>query len=146
MSRPAVGFGAGAWGDDVWNNIVTKRVGAPPLRFKGRKLSQVVDGPQPVQISITLWVRKSKGFTVAVTMGEVGTSASADTVDDAMSWLECYCDSFAEHSANTSTSFVKLYNDLATERALRITVGVALDRWDQLAKDDTAGGLEKDMA
>ncbi|MEM9425102.1 MAG: hypothetical protein AAGA06_00215 [Pseudomonadota bacterium] len=129
---------------------MTKRIGAPPLRFKGRKLSQVIDGPEPARVSITLWARKSKGFTAAVSMGEVGASASADTVDDAMRWLESFCNSFAEQSANTSTShpmsIIKLFNDLAVERALRVTVGVALDRWDQLANDDTADGIEKDTA
>lgn len=113
---------------------MTKRDGAPPLRFKGRELARVEDARDGVATSITLWERKTRGYVAAVAAGRLVDSASSETLDGSMSWLEELCerDGPAPAHATVRDLLAATPTEIAAFRTLRILIGEALDRWDRL--------------
>ena len=74
---------------DVWDTVVIRRHGAPPLRFAGRALCCGRDG----DLSIRIWQAKAGGFILAHSVETPGgeTASRHALAEEAMLALERYC-------------------------------------------------------
>lgn len=127
--------------EDGWNQIMVRRPGAPPLRFKGREMARYASACSGS--SITLWKRKTKGYVATVDAGEHVESASVGTLDDLMTWLEQACRPPAG-SRDTIGAFLNSTPARhAAARGLRVLAGRALDDLDRLS-DQASATTRKD--
>lgn len=148
VSQPPIGNASVVASDALWSDVMTKRIGAPPLRFKGRVLSHIKNDASKGHVAITLWKRKTKGFAAAVAVGDSVSSSSSERLEDVMTWLEQYCNDFASVALPDAAvhPIIGHFNHIAVERVLRIVAGRALDRWDLLSKDGADDDFRKDTA
>ena len=125
-----------AHSEEGWRTVMTKRSGAPPLRFKGSELARHADACAGFDISITLWKRRAGGFVAAIEVEGHGTSSSQTNLQDAMSWLEAICGKDGRFGVDAARwpSGSERAKAAAHCRAMRILAGEALSQWDLLAE------------
>lgn len=133
----AAGKGSGGAGEP-WLQSTTRRMGRPPLRFKGRVLIETADAATGSDSSITLWQRKSRGYVTAVQSGLIVDSVSTDSLDDAMAWLEDICRKAAVPAGPATLADLMDHApaEIAAFRDLRALAGRVLDQLDLMSNTD----------
>ena len=121
-----------------WSTVMTKRLGAPPLRFKGSELARHESSISGMAASIKLWKRRTSGYIGAVEVADLGDSVSRDSLEDILLWLEDVCSPdgpFALPKTQSPQPF-DFVSAAKQHRAVRVLAGEALDHWDRLAETD----------
>jgi hypothetical protein len=134
----------------MWNQVTCRRVGAPPLRFKGARLSHVElpDDAAPA-LFLTLWARRTARTEDVVVALSDGTAdwkphaVIAPDIETAIETVERTC-AGADRSASSDdvgadvqTGIDLLERHLtAANRMRRFSelAGIALDHWHALAE------------
>ncbi|MBF9029965.1 hypothetical protein HKCCE3408_06135 [Rhodobacterales bacterium HKCCE3408] len=146
--------GAARAAGDGWRMQQCSRIGAPPLRFSGRRLDWIeAAGPGPRQF-LGLYARRKGGFMVALCRLQDGAWAGhvvpAASLEDAINAVEAYCTDVLDdispgpdrHSATLeelSTNLSEKGRIAAEVLRFRQLAGRALDRWCAIADADTFG-------
>lgn len=125
--------------DPDWRIISVSRIGAPPLRFKGKLVCSHSSRAQGGSATISLFRRKAGGYVASVEVDPIRVAASLSAVELAP-WLEDICDRGLTTQTEVSVDHLLLHVAVQAERHVRLRrlAGEALDAWDDLASVDDA--------
>lgn len=138
------GYNSGDRRIDAPVPVMVRRIGAPPLRFKGRELARHVHKGKSGTASIVLWQSKTGVFVASVASASFCDAASRETLEDLIGWLEQACPARGVHDPlEGQRASDRTHPDMTavdSRQAVRILVGEALDHWDHLAEERAAIG------
>lgn len=128
-----------------WRRLQCPRIGATPLRFKGRLIDWVEAPAGGAQMFIGLYQRKTGGYTIALCRLTGGGAWAPHAItthsfEQALSEIEQYCcdllDEVAQSRPAQAFSVQQLSREIARHGRLaaevqgfRALAGQALDRW-----------------
>ena len=134
--------------DADWQNHQCNRVGAPPLRFRGRLLDWQEAGRSDANLFLGLFQRKSGGFTLALCrLTDCGVwvphAVIAPTLEAVVVAVEQYCCDLLDEVAQSRPAFpgpaARLCDDMARHgriaaevRQFQLLAGRALENWSRL--------------
>ncbi|MEM9973135.1 MAG: hypothetical protein AAF771_03070 [Pseudomonadota bacterium] len=117
-----------------WPIVVAKRVGAPPLRFKGALLDRREAALGGATIWVALWAQRNGGFVVGLSDGTTENAFKSKTVDALLDAVTAACHGAAFEPAQEPAPLTTLLRQAVDYRqraaALRRLVGAAMADWE----------------
>ena len=135
-----------------WEQQVVRRLGNPPLRFNGRRLSHHWRAFSPEgQLEITLWERRQKGFVLGISRLQDKQlrpdAAQLKTLGDAADCLEALCQGqpqAQEAQDHLLTVISDLHQTLPFSQQFALLVGDVLSDWDAMPAVQTPATRQKE--
>lgn len=135
-----------------WGKQVLRRLGNPPLRFNGRRLSyhwRVLGADQ--RLEIALWERRQKGYVLGLSRLQGGDlrvdAVQFKTLGDATDFLEdmCQTEPASEDAQDHLLSLLlDLHLKLRFAQQFAILVGDVLADWEGLHAPQSTANLKKE--